>query len=193
MTDIRKLQESLKAKGFDPGPVDGRNGIATKRAVRAFQKATGLTVDGIAGKQTLAALEGKKADPVQAAGFSIDARSERNLQGVNKDLVKVVRRAAELSEIPFTVTEGLRTIERQRQLVAKGASKTMKSRHLTGHAVDLAAKVGGQIRWDWPLYGTLAEAMKSAAKELGVPITWGGDWKSFKDGPHFQLKWASYP
>lgn len=140
MTDIRKLQESLKAKGFDPGPVDGRNGIATKRAVRAFQKATGLTVDGIAGKQTLAALEGKKADPVQAAGFSIDARSERNLQGVNKDLVKVVRRAAELSEIPFTVTEGLRTIERQRQLVAKGASKTMKSRHLTGHAVDLAAK-----------------------------------------------------
>jgi peptidoglycan L-alanyl-D-glutamate endopeptidase CwlK len=64
---------------------------------------------------------------------------------------------------------------------------------LTGHAVDLAALVGGEIRWDWPLYDRLAVAMKGAAKECGVRIEWGGDWTSFKDGPHFQLPWQGYP
>lgn len=119
--------------------------------------------------------------------YSFSQRSIDKLKGVNVDLVSVVFRALELSEIDFAVTEGLRTKERQAELVKAGASKTMNSRHITGHAVDLAAIVGGEIRWDWPLYAKLAKAMKRAAYELNINIEWGGDWKSFKDGPHFQL------
>ena len=78
------------------------------------------------------------------------------------------------------------------ELKAAGASKTLKSRHLTGHAVDLAAMVGKEVRWDFPLYTRLGSLMKQAAQECKVPIDWGGDWK-FKDGPHFQLTWAAYP
>lgn len=117
----------------------------------------------------------------------LNVRSEKNLAGVHEDLVKVVRRAAEITGLDFIVTEGLRTPERQAQLVKAGASRTMQSKHLSGHAVDLAAVVTGEVRWDWPLYLTLAKTMKQAAKEVGVSIEWGGDWKSFKDGPHFQL------
>ncbi len=119
--------------------------------------------------------------------YSFSQRSIDKLKGVNVDLVSVVFRALELSEIDFAVTEGLRTKERQAELVKAGASKTMNSRHITGHAVDLAAIVGGEIRWDWPLYEKIAKAMKQAAYELNIKIEWGGDWKSFKDGPHFQL------
>ena len=125
--------------------------------------------------------------------FRFSERSLSKLDGVHEDLVKVVKRALELSEIDFAVTEGLRTKKRQEELVKAGASKTMRSRHLTGHAVDLAAVVGSEIRWDWPLYQKIAEAVKKAAKELNVPIEWGGDWKTFKDGPHFQLTWEKYP
>ena len=81
---------------------------------------------------------------------------------------------------------------RQQQLFNSGASTTMNSRHLTGHAVDLGAWVGA-VRWDWPLYHRIAEAMKAAAAELGVSIIWGGDWKTFKDGPHFELDRKVYP
>lgn len=117
----------------------------------------------------------------------MDARSKKRMKGVNPRLIRIVERAAEITEVPFIVTEGVRTVERQKELVAAGASKTMNSRHLTGHAVDLAAKVGDEIRWDWPLYHLIAKAMKQAAKELSEPIVWGGDWVSFKDGPHFEL------
>lgn len=123
----------------------------------------------------------------------IDVRSEKALAGVHPDLVKVVRRAWQILDerecraLSFIVTEGLRTREKQAQLLKAGASRTTNSRHLTGHAVDLAATVNGNVRWDWPLYHDLAAAMKQAAKELGVPIIWGGDWKSFKDGPHYEL------
>lgn len=120
-------------------------------------------------------------------------RDKTRLTGVHPDLVKVVTRAAELTAVDFTVTEGKRTLARQKQLVAAGASQTLNSRHLTGHAVDVAALVGGRIRWDWPLYYKLAEAFKRAAEELQVAIEWGGDWKSFKDGPHFQLSAKRYP
>lgn len=125
--------------------------------------------------------------------FKLGAVSEKNLVGVHPDLVKVVRRAIEITAVDFRVIEGLRSLERQRQLVAKGASQTMRSRHLTGHAVDLAAMVGGSIRWDWPLYDRIAVAMKQAAEDVGVPIEWGGRWASFKDGPHYQLPWSKYP
>lgn len=119
--------------------------------------------------------------------MKLNERSEARLQGVNADLVRVVRRAAEITDLDFVVTEGLRTKERQVQLVAAGASRTMNSKHLVGRAVDLAAMVDGEVRWDWPLYHRLADVMKRAAAELGVRIAWGGDWTTFKDGPHFEL------
>lgn len=125
--------------------------------------------------------------------MNLDDRSRKRLEGVHPDLVAVVLGAAEVTEVDFIVTEGLRSKERQEQLVRAGASKTLKSRHLTGHAVDLAAKVGNEVRWDWPLYHKLASAMKDSAVALGIEIEWGGDWKSFPDGPHFQLPWATYP
>jgi peptidoglycan L-alanyl-D-glutamate endopeptidase CwlK len=126
-------------------------------------------------------------------GYQLGTRSKKRLEGVHPDLVRVVERAIELAEVDFTVLEGMRTVARQKKLVAKGASTTMNSRHLTGHAVDIGAWVDGTVRWDWPLYYKLAEAMKQAAKELNVDLEWGGDWKSFKDGPHYQLSWAAYP
>lgn len=124
--------------------------------------------------------------------MKLSGRSEDRLRGVHDALVTVVRRAAEIVDVMypnlgFIVTEGLRTPERQLQLVQAGASMTMKSHHLTGRAVDLAAVVDGDVLWDWPLYDRLAVAMKQAAIDVGVAIEWGGDWPRFKDGPHFQL------
>ena len=125
--------------------------------------------------------------------FKLSRRSLERMQGVHPDLVKVVLLAIQLTEVDFGVTEGLRTIEKQREYVAKGASKTMNSRHLTGHAVDLVAYIGSEVRWDWPLYHKIADAMKRAANSLNVPIIWGGDWRSFRDGPHFELDRKVYP
>lgn len=125
--------------------------------------------------------------------YSLGIKSRLKLRGVHPDLVRVVERAIQITEIDFTVLEGLRTKERQRELVAKGASQTMNSRHITGHAVDLGAYVGGSVRWDWPLYDKLGRAMKQAASDVGVPIVWGGDWTSLKDGPHFELDRRKYP
>lgn len=125
--------------------------------------------------------------------FTLSQRSLDNLKGVHPDLVKVVKRAIQITEVDFVVIEGLRTVQRQRELVAKGASTTMNSRHLDGHAFDAVPFVNGAISWDWPLYFKLAKAFKQAAKELGVSIEWGGDWKKFKDGPHWQLPFNKYP
>ena len=125
--------------------------------------------------------------------FKLSRTSERNLIGVHTDLVAVVREAIKITDIDFKVIEGVRTIERQRKLVQAGASKTLNSRHLTGHAVDLAAIYDGKLAWDWPLYYILGDCVKTAANNVGVPIEWGGDWETFKDGPHFQLPWREYP
>lgn len=125
--------------------------------------------------------------------FKLSSRSLGRLAGVHDDLVSVVERAIKITEVDFTVLEGLRSKSRQKELVDSGASTTMNSRHLTGHAVDLGAWVTGGVRWDWPLYYKIADAMKQAADELGVAIEWGGDWTTFKDGPHFQLSWQAYP
>lgn len=124
--------------------------------------------------------------------FTLSKKSLSRLEGVHDDLVRVVKRAIEITQIDFTVLEGVRSKTRQEQLVKAGASQTMRSRHLTGHAVDLGAYVAGSVRWDWPLYNQLADAMKKAAAELKVPIEWGGDWTTLKDGPHFQLPWKDY-
>lgn len=120
-------------------------------------------------------------------------RSLSRLEGVHPDLVRVVKKAATMSSLDFTVLEGLRTEARQKQLYDQGATKTMNSRHITGHAVDLAPMIGGTIRWDWPLYHQLAVIVKDAAKAENVPIQWGGDWRTFKDGPHWELPWKAYP
>lgn len=126
--------------------------------------------------------------------FKLSAASLKRLTGVHPDLVKVIERAIQLSNVDFAVLEGKRTLERQKQLFKAGATTTMNSRHLTGHAVDIAP-IGpdGGVSWHWPLYNQLAPFVKQAAKSLGVAIEWGGDWKTFKDGPHWQLPFAKYP
>ncbi|CNF20377.1 TPA: M15 family metallopeptidase [Yersinia enterocolitica] len=126
--------------------------------------------------------------------FRFGQISEHNLRGIHPDLVLIVRRALTLSTVDFRVIEGVRTSERQRQLVRNGSSKTLNSRHLTGHAVDLAPMVNNQIPWeDWSAFHLVAKAMKQAAKEMELPLQWGGDWKTFKDGPHFELPREVYP
>lgn len=125
--------------------------------------------------------------------YSLGKRSRERLNGVHPDLVKVVERAIEISTVDFTVLEGLRTPERQKVLMEAGASQTLNSRHITGHAVDLGAWVDGEVRWDWPLYHQIAKAMKAASVELAIPVEWGGDWSRFKDGPHWQLPRKEYP
>lgn len=131
--------------------------------------------------------------------MTLPTTSLAKLKKVHPDLVRIVMRASEITGTPFIVTCGIRSLDEQRLLVAKGASKTMRSRHLPGktnglsHAVDLAALIGDKIRWDWPLYSLLAKAMKQSAKELKIPLEWGGDWRTFKDGPHFQLPWSTHP
>lgn len=122
--------------------------------------------------------------------YNLSQRSMQYLSGVHPDLVAVAKRAIKITEQDFSVIEGVRHINRQRQLVASGASKTMNSRHLTGHAVDLAPY---PLSWDWEYFYPIADAMKQSADELGVDLEWGGDWKSFPDGPHFQLSWETYP
>jgi peptidoglycan L-alanyl-D-glutamate endopeptidase CwlK len=121
-------------------------------------------------------------------------RKEDRLKGVDDRLVRVIKLAATKLEFDLLVVEGVRTIEKQREYVAKGASKTMNSKHIPtkehpmGRAVDVAPVVDGKLRWDWPLFHIIAKAVKESAAELKVDIIWGGDWRTFKDGPHFELK-----
>jgi len=119
--------------------------------------------------------------------FIFSKRSLLNLEGVHPTLVRLSHRALQISSVDFVVTEGLRTIERQRELVAIGASETLHSKHLTGRAIDVAAYVGGSVTWEWKYYEAIAKAFKQAAREEGVEIVWGGDWTTLKDGPHFQI------
>ncbi len=134
--------------------------------------------------------------------FYLGKHSLENLRGVHPDLVKVVKRAIELTKVDFKVIEGKRTEARQRQLMVNGKSQTMNSRHLTGHAVDCAPLVAGVIPWnDRKAFESVSGAMFSAANELGIPLRWGGDWNQngssdderFYDGPHFELPRQKYP
>ena len=119
--------------------------------------------------------------------FSLSDKSLRRLEGVHPDLVKVVKRAIEITPVDFVVVEGLRTKSRQAYLLDAGKSRTMNSYHLTGHAVDIAPIVDGKVSWDWKYFHPMVAAMKQAARELDVKITAGADWKTFPDGPHFQI------
>lgn len=125
--------------------------------------------------------------------FRLSERSLKRLEGVHPRLVALVKEASALTPVDFLVTEGLRTRERQTALVRAGASRTKNSRHLTGHAVDVAALVDGQVRWDWPLYPRIADAFKAAARRQGTAIVWGGDWPTLRDGPHFELDRRVFP
>lgn len=125
--------------------------------------------------------------------YAFGATSRARLNQVHPDLQRVAELALSYSPHDFTITEGIRTLARQKQLKAAGASQTLNSRHITGHALDFAVLVGGKVRWDWPLYPPVADAFKRAAKELNVPIIWGGDWKSLRDGPHIELDRRRYP
>ena len=128
------------------------------------------------------------------------ARTERCLKEVHPDLAKIYLKACTIYDKTAdpVVTCGKRTIAEQRALVAAGASKTMNSRHIPAsngysHALDICFIINGRMDWSWPLYKAFADAMKRAAKELKLVVEWGGDWKSFKDGPHFQLPFNKYP
>jgi len=136
----------------------------------------------------------------------LSRRSQNRMKYLHPDMVKVVKRASTIlryksaGEVDFSVGECLRTRERQRKLYRLGFSKTMNSRHLKSdngycHAVDLIALMDGKVTWMWGsgAFDIIAGAMKQAARELDIPIEWGGDWKSFRDGPHFQLPWKEYP
>lgn len=122
--------------------------------------------------------------------YKLGKRSLQNLSGVHPDMVAVVKRAIEISDKDFTVIEGIRNINRQRELVKTGKSTTMNSRHLTGHAVDIAP---WPISWDWDEFYPIADAMKEAAEELDIDLEWGGDWQNFPDAPHWQLSRKTYP
>ena len=126
--------------------------------------------------------------------FTPTVKSQLRLAGVHPDLAKLVARVYEITDANFFVLEGLRTLEQEKINFAKGASQTMNSRHLTGHAIDIGAcDANNVLTWEWKYYAYLAEIFKKAAAELNIPITWGGDWKTLKDGGHFELKWSAYP
>lgn len=152
--------------------------------------------------------------------FKLGSKSLHELDGVHPDLVAVTKRAIELTVQDFAVHDGIRTLDEQKRLVASGASQTLDSRHITGHAVDLVPVINGKLRWEWePIY-KIADAVRLAARELGIPIRWGGAWdislttstdspedlvadysarrrqagkKAFIDGPHFELPKDAYP
>ena len=147
--------------------------------------------------------------------FKLSGRSQSKLEGVDPQLVEVVEKAITLTKIDFGVIEGLRTEEKQKELVAAGASQTMKSKHLEGLAVDLMAYINGRGSWELNLYDDLADAMADGANVVGCKIRWGAAWqiddigswdgsaedamnayidlrrsqgrRPFIDGPHFEL------
>ena len=149
-------------------------------------------------------------------GYKLSKRSLGKLEGVKPEMIEVVKTAIEFTTVDFGVIQGLRTIEQQRELVAKGASQTMKSKHLTGDAVDLMAYVGSRGSWELTLYAIIADAMNLAAIECDVQLRWGAAWhiddirewdgtmqdamdpyidlrrsqgrRPFIDGPHFELR-----
>jgi len=147
--------------------------------------------------------------------FKLSTRSLDRLIGVDPRLAAVVKAAIHTTKVDFGVICGMRTLEEQKDLVAKGASQTMKSKHLQGYAVDLMAYCGKRASWELNLYDDIADAMAAAAKDVDVPIRWGASWtvpniayfegtmedamnsyiderrtqgrRPFIDGPHFEL------
>ena len=124
--------------------------------------------------------------------YSFSQRSLERLKGVHPDLVKVMQASISDSPYDFGITEGRRTPERQQQLYKEGKSRTLNSRHLTGHAVDIAVFIGKDVSWDFRYYDAVAEHIKKVAESLKIPIVWGGEWRGLVDGPHFELNRKQY-
>lgn len=124
---------------------------------------------------------------------SLPAASSLKIKVIHPDLRKVIEAAYQTSKVDFIVTEGLRSLARQQELLKAGASTTLNSRHITGHAVDVAALVEGKADWHPQLYSQIADAIFEEAAKLNISVKWGGDWKSFKDYCHFELSRAFYP
>lgn len=187
---IKNLQATMKLHGFYNGDVDGTWNNQAHAGFYAMAEAA-IHCKAHSDKDAV----NKEDKPVEPTGkYNLSANSLDRLIGLHPDLVKIVERAIEITDIDFSVGEGLRSITRQKELYQQGATTTMNSRHLTGHAVDLIAlDEDGKVSWNWKYYHLLAVAMKQAAKDVGVSIEWGGDWKTFKDGPHYQLPWSKYP
>ena len=201
------MMELQRALGFTGADIDGKRGAKTNAAILAAADAGRLTV-----APPIIVIKPAEPSPAEVLPRgTLPASGVAKLQGVHKDLVRVISEAAARSDVPFTVIEGLRSKERQAQLVKAGASKTSNSRHLTGHAADLwpldpntgkslpsdaAFKAGSNEAKAasarlWADLRKIAATMKAAAKELGVQIEWGGDWGW--DAPHFQLNRSAYP
>jgi peptidoglycan L-alanyl-D-glutamate endopeptidase CwlK len=125
--------------------------------------------------------------------FALGQRSKDRLTGVHPDLVKVIEEAIKESPLDFSITEGLRTKERQKALFDAGKSQTMNSRHITGKAVDIAVIKDGEVTWDFKHYQTVADHIEKIAKDMKIDLVWGGDWQSFRDGPHYELHRSVYP
>ncbi|MGP5201840.1 M15 family metallopeptidase [Psychrobacter aquimaris] len=187
---IKNLQATMKLHGFYDGIVDGTWGNQAHAGFYAMAEAA-IHCKAHSDKDAV----NNESKPLESSSsFKLSEKSLDRLKGLHPDLVKVVKRAIEITDIDFSVGEGLRSITRQKELYAEGATTTMNSRHLTGHAVDLfALDENGKVTWDWKYYNPLSEAVKQAAKDVGVLIEWGGDWSKFKDGPHYQLPWSKYP
>lgn len=120
--------------------------------------------------------------------YKFSKRSLDNLKGVDERLVKLMEEVLSISPYDFGITEGLRTIEKQKEYVKAGKSQTMNSYHLKGKAVDIKVYKDGKVTWDLKYYKEIANLVKRTAVEKGLKITWGGDWKTLVDGPHFQLE-----
>ena len=108
--------------------------------------------------------------------YKLSTRSQERLMGIEPELKEVVYEAIKVTKIDFGVIEGLRTEEKQKQLVESGASQTMKSKHLEGRAVDLMAYIGGRGSWELNVYDEIADAMKEAAIKVDVAVRWGAAW-----------------
>ena len=190
---IVELQRKLVDKGIAVA-TDGVFGVGTKEAVKQFQRINSLIDDGVVGKKTASLLGISLQEPPAVPGQTPVSTSTKfaKLRGVHPKVIQVVERAAELTTMAFIINEGLRTLERQRNLVRSGASQTLNSKHLIqkdgyGHAVDLVpyADFDGngthEISWHWDHFYPIAEAVRKAAKELDVKIRWGGCWSCLND------------
>ena len=125
--------------------------------------------------------------------FKFGVRSMRRLKGVHPDLIRALVYALQNSQIDFGIAEGKRTLARQERLKAEGKSRTLNSRHLTGHAVDVYAWVDGAASWSKSDLREVWRAVRLAGQRLDVAVKWGGNWRNFVDAPHFALDWAKYP
>ena len=190
---VKNLQEIMKQGGFYTGSVDGLWGNKSQGAFLAMADAAKLCP----AEDDLKLVNTEPPVPQNSprGKFIFSSKSTSLLTKVHPDLQKVIKRALEISPVDFMVVEGLRSITRQKQMVAQGVSKTMSSRHLTGHAIDIyPIDENGNVVRDWrgTYFKDMAAAVKKAAEELNIPIEWGGDWKTIVDGPHFQLPWNAY-